>query len=719
MRAYEFIVLEISDRIRKQVIDKHQDLQEVAMNPGTYRRFLDSKDSVGIKAGFEAELVFRDVQYNPNSKDIEDWTANEPAVNIDGVIDFFSGNLGWSLTNTEKRELREKMRNGYMIWVGKRFHDHVWTEENYLEWVRENKWARKKPELLDRAAQELELDVDDDRVVNLAWATFRKQAQQQWKDQGPWYEQADRALWNQHRDDTDEKGWFDSMGMSTMREVMTRYNLRWPYRGSFRVGDSTERGRTWDEIARSLRQATGLPVQVSDTYKGVPRRPGQYVLEPDSSIESDGGESGLEVVSPYWPLPQALEQLKKVIDWARDPNGGNAYSKQGDKTGQGGTGLHMNVSLPSQESNDIDPIKLILFMGDKELLERFGRQSNTYTQSAFDRLQTKIRDMRDARPDQINGIMELMKKNIIELARRDLQSGVLGNKYVSVNPHGAYIEFRGPGGDYLAKEDEITGVLENTMIQLAYAMHIAGRPDLYRDEYAKKLYKTLIGFRGAETSKGPRSPRHRTEIETETDDPFMRLFADYSASRINAAGLKQRWAETVLAAEKAADEKKAIRGSAQEYEVFDRDSSTQGDRDSFTVIDSFYAYSDDAAQKIAQYLWSGKGIDFGVRRKVPEPDEPKDRRAEVARRIKQSTEKKAADEFLDKSQQTPGSAQAYRVTWREQRDGETVQDGLRVQAGSAQEAIERLQRTLQDWGRQGWDFAAEPVDRRHLDQDHR
>jgi hypothetical protein len=43
------------------------------------------------------------------------------------------------------------------------------------------------------------------------------------------------------------------------------------------------------------------------------------------------------------------------------------------------------------------------------------------------------------------------------------------------------------GDEYLDKLDEV----KNTVKRYAYAMYIAGRPDLHREEYAKKLYKML------------------------------------------------------------------------------------------------------------------------------------------------------------------------------------------------------------------------------------
>jgi hypothetical protein len=321
------------------------------------------------------------------------------------------------------------------------------------------------------------------------------------------------------------------------------------------------------------------------------------------------------------PLPEAIEQLNKIIDWANGP--GNAYTNSS-------TGIHMGVSLPFK-GGDVDPIKLILFMGDRDLLEKFDRASNYYTRSAYERLTQKISSMKRAGPKQIAGVMELMKKNLIELADRELQRGVLGEKYMSVHPQDGYIEFRGPGGDYLNKESEIEGTLENTMLRLAYAMSIAGRADLYRREYAKKLYKMLSGYKGAEIAKGAKDTRFQTRIETEDENPFMRLFADYSTGYISGDELKRQWAETVLKAEQGDEDEDVPMGTAQEYEVFDRDTSN--------VISTFRAYNDQEALEQTQRRWSDKGINYGVRRKAEKPKAkaPASRRAELAKRVTRST----------------------------------------------------------------------------------
>jgi hypothetical protein len=63
-----------------------------------------------------------------------------------------------------------------------------------------------------------------------------------------------------------------------------------------------------------------------------------------------------------------------------------------------------------------------------------------------------------------------------------------------------------------------------TIMRYAYAMNIAGNPNLYKQEYAKKLYKFL-------------NPEQRTAKPGSID--IVNLFARYSAGTLTAPDLKQ------------------------------------------------------------------------------------------------------------------------------------------------------------------------------------
>jgi hypothetical protein len=582
-------------------LTESQELTEVKMSPSALRQFLASPEAAGIRAGFEAEMVFRDAQ---GDDDVDeggyDYSQDERARSIDQVIEFFEGGQeGISFRRAQR--LRADMQEQYLDWIRESFDNDYFTESRFMEWVEENIWPEVEDDYREQARDALGDDeISDEELEKQALELFREDAERDYRRNGEWNERADEELYNDYISEADEADWLSENGYRYMTDVADAWNIDWPYF----TESSGSGGRDWADIGASLEGITGMPVDVGSGYHSKRRIPGHYVLEPDGSIDSDDStDFGLEIVSPPLPLPEALEQLKRVINWAN--GAGNAYTNTS-------TGLHMGVSLP-YKGGEVDPIKLILFMGDRNILETFGRESNTYARSAMQRLQSKIDDMRKAGPKQISGIMDLMKKNLIELADRDLKRGVLGNKYVSVNPHDGYIEFRGPGGDYLAKSDEIDDVLENTMLRLAYAMNIAGRPDLYRDEYAKKLYKVLTGYQGTEISRGedvytvtweptgetaqvaattadaarqavrrvrpqwqdansmqvrratdqerrefPARLRYSTDVQTQGDSPFMQLFADYSAGTLSGPELKTRWAKAVLDMENRQDTRDTI-----------------------------------------------------------------------------------------------------------------------------------------------------------------
>jgi len=595
----------ITRLINKAITESEEDLLEVKMSPAEFQKFLKSPAAEGIRAGFEAELIFRNTQADAEGGESEpDFDMDERAYSIQDIVDFFQGGdnpIGRRAADRLSQELTEQ----FYDWAREQFANDYFDLDRFMSWAEDNVWPDDADNYREDARANLDDDANDEAVEREAVTLFRDDVERDWDRSGAWYEMASEELFDEYMGDLDEADWLDQQGLRYMSEVSQEYDLDWPYWTEGGGGGE----RDWNDISNSLERVTGMPVRVSGGYHGAARREGQYIIEPDSSLDADDSDDyGLEIVSPPMPLPEAIEQLRRIIDWANGP--GDAYTNSS-------TGLHMGVSLP-YKGGDVDPIKLILFMGDKNLLETFGRESNTYARSAYERLESKIRGMRNAGPKQIAGVLDLMKNNLIELADREMKRGVLGDKYVSVNPHDGYIEFRGPGGDYLSKEDEINGVLENTMLRLAYAMSIAGDNAAYRKEYAKKLYKVLT--------------------KDDPANPFMQLFADYSAGNLTGEQLKRQWADTVLQAERGdvEDVPNAVPG---EYEVYDKDSGTPDDRDSRTVIDTFRAKSDENALAIAQEKWSGRGVNFGVRVKVAEPEEqkPKSRRAELAQRVTRST----------------------------------------------------------------------------------
>ena len=596
-------------------VNEDEDLDEVKMSPSALEKFATSDAAKGIRAGFEAELIFRDTQGESEELDPEpNYDADERAYSIQQVIDFFSNDeYGYGLSDRAQNRLMDDLDERYM----------EWRDEQVMSDFRNDAEDLIRDILLAETPMDQRIhfyltdslqmsDEEADAVIKAGADAPRftnSDAQKDYADENPEYkaylEAADEAeqeleesvefsvnrqdeYWDEaldkYRDDYsgDDDSFFSDVGLRWMSDIANEFNLDWPV---WDGGQQQNYGsRSWEDIGDSLQSAVDMPVVVSSDYHSTRRREGQWIIEPDGSLDPDdkSEEAGLEIVSPPMPLLTAIEKLRAVTDWANDPEGGNAYTNSS-------TGLHMGVSLPHMKSEGIgddigiDYVKLILFLGDKYVQQQFGREANTYCASAMDKLKQNIKGKRS----DPAGVVELLRHGLTELAQRELQKGVGTSKYTSAHIKPGYIEFRSPGGDWLAKADEEIGVLENTMMRFARAMAIAGDPNAERQEYAKKLYKLVTAD----------NPEYADQLK---------LFSEFSAGTINKEQLKKQWAETVL--------QKELPGTGkEEYEVYRRDNGNSPD----ATVGTLYArdYDDAYDQFLRQY---GRDInDLDVRIKQP------------------------------------------------------------------------------------------------------
>jgi hypothetical protein len=549
---------------RQQKLAEDEDLDEVKMSPSALEKFAASKEAQGIRAGFEAELIFRDTQGESDEMDPEpDYDADERAYSISQVIEFFENDeYGYGMSDRERNRLEENLDETYMNWRDEQMTSDFRNEAEDL--VREI--HLDEVPLSERIIKVLTdgMEIDDaeaDKILALGVDAprFTKSSEQQaYAEQNPNYkiylealddaeaildEEVETSIEKQdgyydqalddYRDNWsgDDDSFFSDVGLRWMSDIANEYGLDWPVWNMSNGGNSGS--RSWSDIGTELQALVGMPVVVSDNYHSTRRKEGQWIIEPDGSLNPDdrSEEAGLEIVSPPMPLLMALDKLRAITDWANDPQGGNAYTNSS-------TGLHMGVSLPrirAEDDNDragIDYVKLILFMGDKYVLEKFGREANTYTASALEKFKQNIRG---GRSDPA-GVVKLLKHGLTELAYRELQKGVGTSKYTSAHIQDGYIEFRSPGGDWLAKADEEIGVLENTMMRFARAMQIAGDPAAERQEYAKKLYKLVTA-------------------DNEQYADQLRLFSQFAAGELSAEQLKKQWAEKTIGTEKKANQR--------------------------------------------------------------------------------------------------------------------------------------------------------------------
>lgn len=585
---FEKLALELNQFKRKgTLVAESEQLAEVRMAPSNLAQFARSPEAEGIQAGFEAELIFRDTTSNEDDDDGDqeaDMDMDERAYSLDQVIAFFeSDDYGYGLSTRAADRLREQLDDSYYEWLdGIRFTE--W-QDNQDEPIRELHLEERPMAERIHAALVDGMDLTDDQAdavqaVGEAASNGLKGSEmtETQLDQFMQYKEAketaeeildedvatsidkqdsiyDRA--KEEFDDNfnleDDSSFFDDVGLRWMSDISSEYDLSWPFLSNSASNSGT---RDWNSIGDSLRDAVDMQVKVSSGYHNTRRRPDLWIVEPDSSLKPDDSEDyGLEIISPPMPLLQALEQLQAVTDWAN--SAGNAYTNST-------TSLHMGVSIP-YKGGDVDYLKLILFLGDEYVLEQYGREANSYTRSAMKELKQRAGNQRFAA-----SAMELMKNNLIELAEREIVRGTGDAKFTSAHKHdGKYIEFRSAGGDWLAEGDAEPGKLENTMMRYAYAMYLAGRPDLERREYAKKLYK-LIAPEG---------------------DSTLALFSQFAAGELDKEQLKLRWAEKTLSKEDPKGAKKS------NWKLYDRNSGSPVQGQEYNG----YTY-DEAAKRAKQTL---------------------------------------------------------------------------------------------------------------------
>jgi hypothetical protein len=175
------------------------------------------------------------------------------------------------------------------------------------------------------------------------------------------------------------------------------------------------------------------------------------------------------------PIHAMLVNLYNVLSSLKTQVG--AYSNKS-------TGLHIGISLPGQNQDTLDYVKLALFLGDEYVLQQFGRQSNSYARSSLNAIRrtvadhTSIWDIQKVAANMRAGMMKSASE-IISMMNRE--------RTVTINMKSGYVEFRSAGNDYMADFAK----LRNTVLRYANAYAVAMDPTAYRQEYAKKLMKLV------------------------------------------------------------------------------------------------------------------------------------------------------------------------------------------------------------------------------------
>ena len=457
-----------------------QRLDEIDMSPSNLSQIVTGIDAL---AGMEFEMIVPGVAEADDYWEPEpDWDRDETARSFEQIKDFFHD--GDYNGRRECERLYDNLLENYLDsdWLSEKKQE-AWGEASY-DAIKDLVDRDYADDLRDQAVEEISAKTDDfgtnDEEFRAA-VTERYDELLQEKidsilaDMGSEYEEAyeewEQNEWEETWNDYDlQEEWLNYEGIETMKDVHDNYNISWPY---YTEPDGQGEADI-EQVADEFSHAIGRKINWSSNYHGAHRAPDRYVVEPDGSLDADdSNDSGLEFVSPPLPLDELLSDLEKVKAWAEDKG---CYTNDS-------TGLHINVSVPGFSMEKLDYTKLALLMGDKYVLEQFGRLGNTYCKSALDIVKERIKQ----RPEDVSMILDKMKDGLASVAGKVIHSGST-SKYTSINTKSGYIEFRSPGGDWLNEDFD---KLKNTLYRFVVALDAALDETKYKQEYAKKLYKLL------------------------------------------------------------------------------------------------------------------------------------------------------------------------------------------------------------------------------------
>lgn len=458
-------------------------LDEVKMSPGALEKWASGSETQGMLVGIEYE-IYPPLAYgglpriNPESR----------VYDIDDIARAFEDTHGY---NPVYNELIEQ----YQEWLDKEGQE--WVDEhvrdNIQEYV-EELMDLDSEEFQERAREQLGYDADDDEIEELARELMFEVINDEINDQGSVWEKAYDTLtergWEEVNDRLSESDWLESLDIATVEHAADTFGLPLP------DGDDNI---PVEQVAEDLQETVPQRVSYSDSYHGCDRDGGAWCVEPDSSLDDPraGGSYGVELVSPPLSIPDALAAVESIEEMAA----------RKDYYTNSTTGLHINVSVPDYSLENLDYVKLALFSGDKYILTAFDRAFNSYCRSALDKIS------RNVTVENAGQVLAQMRQGLNSEASKIIHDGMT-EKYTSINAKKGWVEFRGPGNDYLNNSTIITA----TVLRFARALSIACDPEAYKQEYAKKLYKLLTSG--------------------SMDQSTIGYFANYSAGKMSKQELK-------------------------------------------------------------------------------------------------------------------------------------------------------------------------------------
>jgi 8-oxo-dGTP pyrophosphatase MutT (NUDIX family) len=345
----------------------------------------------------------------------------------------------------------------------------------------------------------------------------------------------------------------------------------------------------------------------------------------------------------------------------------------------------------------------------------------------------KIRSIVKQNPNSAQELMDRMKSGMDQLASKVIHSRST-EKYTSINVKNGYIEFRSPGGDWL---NDNFKEIDNTLRRFTVALSAAVDPEMYRQEYLKKLYKLLdvssekdplsyfAKFAAGELPKAAlKSFVRQAQLERgvkrgkETGPMWWRVYKEGKgaangaiievvANTEEAAKRKaaQEWGEPLLVNVLAKMHAEPVRpydgvDTSREYELYDRRSGS--------VVATFRASDDDAALAKLDQFRAGQVQTQGIT--VPEAEAMygvrSSRAVTVPPRDRQSTEPIPGSTLDLQRQRAAAADQYYNVSYHTA-SGQT--NNVQVRARNADAAMAQVRSDLESSGQRVIRIEADPA----------
>lgn len=470
-------------------------INEVNMSPSALRDFMTSELGKTATAGFEMELEFPDENFLSGDPGEPEEIDDEDIQSTEHIVRFFYNDGSSALPRSEIVDLA-------IEWTSGQIDEHI--DQNRREYIEEYVDLHKDDSYFREELEDHIEDIvstyglysslpsefktadggDDDDDIKLDYSSeltdYIVQNHEEeivdyiydnYDNFEPVDEYAREAAWEKSEDIIGEKTMLDFFNDARW----SNQYLEWPV--DYENYDPEGSVRDYSDLIYTFLSETdgyGYPAKQDAT--------GDYTVwnfEFDTSLDEN---TGVEIISPAMSLSQAVEIIPKIFEWAKD--NGAANDKQ--------TGFHMSVSFPHYSIDNLDFIKMALFLGDRHVLDTFGRYGNEMTKPVISHLSNyPVSNMLSALDTlSIDKTFDSLGEKLNAAAKVAVNRSWF-DKFVSIHPKSNIVEIRSAGGTkYLEQAEEI----QNAIIRYAYALSIALNPQAEVKEYAKKLYTFLTSL---------------------------------------------------------------------------------------------------------------------------------------------------------------------------------------------------------------------------------